>query len=55
MIKILRDLKDPKLWKQWCIPYDGSYRICIINRNSMIVVLMDPLGSERAWVWRLWR
>ena len=26
-------LKDPKLWEFWYIPYYGSCRIYIINRN----------------------
>ena len=32
MDKILHDLKDPKLWELWYIPYYGSCRILSINR-----------------------
>ena len=32
MDKILHDLKDPKLWELWYIPYNGSCRILSINR-----------------------
>ena len=32
MVKILHDLKDPKLWELWYIPYNGSCRILSINR-----------------------
>ena len=32
MDKILHDLKDPKLWELWYIPYNGSRRILSINR-----------------------
>ena len=31
MDKILHDLKDPKLWELWYIPYYGSCRILSIN------------------------
>ena len=34
MIEIRHDLKDPKLWDLWYIPYYGSCRIYIINRIS---------------------
>ena len=37
MDKILHDLKDPKLWELWYIPYYGSCRILSINRNKKIV------------------
>ena len=32
MDKILHDLKDPKLWELWYIPYYGSCRILSISR-----------------------
>ena len=34
MDKILHDLKDPKLWELWYIPYYGSCRILSINRRT---------------------
>ena len=34
MDKILHDLKDPKLWELWYIPYYGSCRILSINRSK---------------------
>ena len=36
MDKILHDLKDPKLWELWYIPYYGSCRILSINRISIL-------------------
>ena len=35
MVKILHDLKDPKLWELRYIPYFGSCRILTINRRSL--------------------
>ena len=35
MDKILHDLKDPRLWELWYIPYFGSCRILAINRTVL--------------------
>ena len=40
MVKILHDLKDPKLWELWYIPYNGSCRILSINRRTRSVVFL---------------
>ena len=41
MVKILHDLKDPRLWYLRYIPYFGSCRILAINR-----MFSDPRGFD---------
>ena len=51
MDKILHDLKDPKLWELWYIPYYGSCRILSINRRDQggsglwVCASYTPLGT----------
>ena len=46
MDKILHDLKDPKLWELWYIPYYGSCRILSINRSAEGLGL-ESRGSQK--------
>ena len=39
MVKILHDLKDPRLWYLRYIPYFGSCRILAINRSKQVIKL----------------
>ena len=45
MDKILHDLKDPKLWELWYIPYYGSCRILSMSRSTIGAILI----RTRCW------
>ena len=46
MDKILRDLKDPKLWELWYIPYYGQCRILSISCMKKCSKELNPFSAR---------